>query len=90
MRDAVLALGAGLLAGISPGFKLPPKNKVSKAEEQVPEKGNPGVFIRFIRTAVLFELSLVARPAYLATRLLLRQEDRIITPKSNDRYRVWL
>lgn len=90
MRDAVLQLGAGLLGGISPGFRIPPKNRVANAEEQVQEKGNPGVFIRVIRAAVLFELSLVARPAYLATRLLLRQEDRIITPKSNDRYRVWL
>ena len=42
MRDTVLALGAGLLSGISPGFKLPPRNRIAKAEEEVPEKGNPG------------------------------------------------
>ncbi len=30
----------------------------------VPEKGNPGIFIRQIRNVVLVELSIVTRPAY--------------------------
>jgi len=72
MVDAVRAVRAGLVGGISPGFRVPPPDAVPDAETVVPEPGNPGVGIRSIRAAVLFELSLVTRPAYDETAVDLR------------------
>lgn len=87
MRDAVLATEAGLIAGVSPGFKVPPKSAVPDAEELIPEEGNPGVMIRRIRQAVLFELSLVTRPAYPETEVNLRDKGAV-EPLNNRR--LWL
>ena len=75
MRDTVLALEAGLVGGISPGFSVPPVSAVPNAEELIPEPGNPGVQIRVIRQAVLHELSLVTRPAYPETDVDLRAQN---------------
>ena len=75
MRDTVLALEAGLIQGISPGFNVPPSNVVPDAESLIPEAGNPGVMIRDIREAVLYELSLVSRPAYEETSVEVRAEN---------------
>ena len=75
MRDAVLSTRSGLVGGISPGFTVPPLSVVPNAEVLIPEIGNPGVMIRSIRAAVLFEFSLVTRPAYKETILDLRAED---------------
>ena len=72
MLDAVLAVRGGLVRGISPGFKVPPSDVVPDAEELIPEPGNPDVMIRFIRAAVLFELSLVTRASYPNTEIDLR------------------
>ena len=72
MRDTVMALQAGLVGGISPGFAVPPASAVANAEELIPEPGNPGVQIRVINQAVLHELSLVTRPAYPETEIDLR------------------
>ena len=47
---------------------------VPDAERLIPEPGNPGVSIREINQAVLYELSIVSRPAYASTKLDLRQE----------------
>ena len=74
IQDTVKAIRAKLVGGISPGFRIPPKGTVPNAEELIPEPGNPGVFIRLIRQAVLFELSLVTRPAYPETVVSLRHE----------------
>ena len=74
MRDALLDIQNGLLAGISPGFRVPPRDVVPDAENFVPEPGNPGVEIRIINQAVLFELSLVHRPTYKETSVELRHE----------------
>ena len=63
VQDTVLAVEARLIRGISPGFRVPPRAVVPDAERIVPEPGNPDVAIRVIRQAVLFELSLVSRPA---------------------------
>ena len=75
MRDAVLGLNAGLLTGISPGFRVPPPATVPAAERLVPEPGNPDVLIRAIDEAVLYELSLVTRPAYPDTEVERRAAD---------------
>ena len=69
MRDAVLMLNAGLVGGISPGFVVPPADVVPDAERLVPEPGNEDVLIREVSDAVLYELSLVTRPAYPETEV---------------------
>ena len=88
MTDTVRALNAGLIGGISPGFRVPPPSAVPGAEELIPEPGNPGVQIRVIRQAVLFELSLVTRPAYPATEVDLRAD--VLPGAGVARRRVWL
>ena len=75
-RDTVLQIGQGLLGGISPGFRVPPRSAVPDAEVEEEESGNPGVFTRVIRAAVLFELSLVVRPAYAGTAMSLRHDEQ--------------
>ena len=72
IRDAVLAVEGGLVAGISPGFRIPPKSINENAERFVPEVGNEGVEIREIHDSILYELSLVSRPAYTETSLEIR------------------
>ena len=42
MRDTLLMLRRGLLAGISPSFRVPPREVVEGAEELEEEDGNPG------------------------------------------------
>lgn len=80
--DALAMLGAGLIRGISPGFRVPPKDVVPHAESLVPEPGNPGVFIRTLKALRLFELSLVTRPAYEASTAELRALNRLYVTHS--------
>jgi len=64
-RDFLAAMAAGLVVGLSPGFRVAPPEAVPIAEEVVeedPAEGN--ALIRIIRAAVLFEVSAVTRPAY--------------------------
>ena len=74
VRDALAMLAAGLVTGISPGFRVPPKETVPNNERLDPEPGNPGVFIRTLLALVLYELSLVTRPAYQASQAELRAQ----------------
>ena len=74
IRDAVLAVDGGQLRGISPGFSVPVKG----AERLIPEPGNPGVFIREIVDSVVYEFSLVARPAYSGTTIDARNDERAV------------
>lgn len=74
VRDALALLAAGLVTGISPGFRVPPKEAVPDNERLDPEPGNPGVFIRTLLALVLYELSLVTRPAYAASQAELRAQ----------------
>ena len=64
MRDAVMAVNAKLVRGLSPGFRVPPRSAVPNGEELVPEPGNESVMIRQINQALAGEWSLVTRPAY--------------------------
>ena len=87
VTDALAMIGAGLIRGVSPGFKVPPKDVVPDAEKLVPEPGNPSVMIRTLAQLVLFELSLVTRPAYQDAEAELRamnfqqpKPQRIILP----------
>ncbi len=71
--DFFAGFAAGLIVGLSPGFRVPPKETVSDAEEVVeedPAEGN--ALIRIINQAVLFEISLVTRPAYSETEVEAR------------------
>ena len=70
VKDAVLAVDGGQLRGISPGFQVSSKG----SERLLPEPGNPGVFIREITDATVFEYSLVARPAYSGSEIIARHD----------------
>ncbi len=86
MADTVRMIRAGLVGGLSPGFRVPPADVVPDAERIEPEAGNPDVGVRVIRAAVLYELSLVTRPAYPETEVDLRQW----TSAPAGRRRLWL
>ena len=70
IRDSILAIDGGQIRGVSPGFQVPARG----GERLLPEPGNPGVFIREIEDAVVFEYSLVARPAYSGTDIIARHD----------------
>ena len=55
------------------------------AEIDIPEPGNPGVSIRVIKHAVLYELSIVSRPAYGSTDVDLRAEVHAKANEGRDR-----
>ena len=68
-RDALALIGASLAVGISPGFRIPPERAVPNAEEvpeeeDRPEEGMHRAIIRTILAALLYEFSVVTRPAY--------------------------
>ena len=87
MRDTVAMVRAGLIGGISPGFRVPPKSVVPNGERLEPEPGNEAVQVRVIENAVLSELSIVTRPAYSETDIDVRQLETLTPFK---RFRVWL
>lgn len=70
-KDFLAAFAAGLVGGISPGFRVAPLDDAESIVDEDPRKGN--ALIRTIMAAVLFEMSLVTRPAYHETGLDLRQ-----------------
>ena len=90
-RDALALLGSGLAVGISPGFRTPPKRAVAVAEtiEEEPDDGQPGIdgqprrgaIIRRIKAALLYEFSIVTRPAYPEAQI----EARRWTPETSMR-----
>ena len=86
MRDTIAMIRAGLIGGISPGFRVPPKGVVANGERLEPEPGNPAVQVRVIENAVLSELSIVTRPAYSDTDVDVRALEAL-APR---RLRVWL
>jgi HK97 family phage prohead protease len=79
--DILKQIDSGLSVGISPGFRIPPPRAVAKAEIFTdegydPARGNHNARIRTILQAILFELSIVTRPAYkLATVALDADND---------------
>ena len=75
VKDVVLSIEAGLMVGLSPGFRVPPPSVVPNAERLIPEPGNPGVQIREISDAVLREFSIVTNGVYDEALVELRAED---------------
>ena len=73
--DAERAIDAGLMTGLSPGFRVPPRAAVPGAEDTIPEPGNPGVMVRRVHAAVLREFSIVTAGAYLDAAVDLRAEE---------------
>lgn len=88
-QDFIAAFASGLIGGISPGFRVAPRERVKvpeMTEDENPAEGN--ALIRTIFAAILFELSLVTRPAYPGTEIDLRQLDSgLIVPNRNYRWR---
>lgn len=75
-QDFLAAFAAGLIGGVSPGFRVAPPEAVAKPEETTEESPSEGnALIRTIFAAVLFELSMVTRPAYPETVTDLRAFD---------------
>lgn len=69
VRDILAGIAAGLTVGISPGFRLPPKQAVPEPERiedegHDPENGAHNAIIRTVLAALLYEISVVTRPAY--------------------------
>jgi len=74
VRDAMAVIEAGLAGGISPGFRVPPKRAVKEPEtveeeENDPANGKHRALIRTVHEALLYELSIVTRPAYPQTEV---------------------
>lgn len=87
-RDALALIGAGLAVGLSPGFRIPPSRAVPNAETieeegDNPERGEHRAIIRRVRAALLYELSVVTRPAYPEAQVEARSWD--LAPKSPPR-----
>ena len=90
MLDVVKEIRTKRAGGISPGFMVPPRNVVANAERLEPEPGNPDVQVRVINQAVLYELSIVTRPAYSNTAVDLRAEDFPNQEPERKRIKRWL
>jgi len=77
VRDFLAALAAGLLMGLSPGFRIPPERAVKDAETVADEGHDPAngahnALIRTVNAALLYELSAVTRPAYSEAQIEAR------------------
>lgn len=92
-RDALAMIGAGLAIGLSPGFRLPPKRAVPEPEMiedegHDPENGAHNAIIRTVLAALLYELSVVTRPAYDEAQVEARSwtrppQARVFLPSRN-------
>ncbi|WP_084421835.1 HK97 family phage prohead protease [Henriciella litoralis] len=77
VRDFLTSFNAGLIVGLSPGFRIPPKRAVQEAERiedegSDPENGEHNAIIRTVLQALLYEMSVVTRPAYDGTQIEAR------------------
>ncbi|WP_338832329.1 HK97 family phage prohead protease [Bradyrhizobium sp. 27S5] len=100
VQDLFGLMEAGLSIGLSPGFRIPPERAVpaDQAEKITQEAYDPsrnmyGAIIRTILQAILFELSIVTRPAYDEAQVEARNwqpnDAGVIVPKPQSilRYR---
>lgn len=94
VRDFLAGFAAGLIIGLSPGFRIPPERTVPDAEtveEEDPEEGT--ALIRTIMQALLYEISVVTRPAYDETQLEARNwavsEGGVMVPRKVQPAQRW-
>ncbi|MGR3477407.1 HK97 family phage prohead protease [Sulfitobacter sp.] len=87
VKDVLASIAAGLTLGISPGFRLPPKRAVPEPEKiedegMDPENGAHNAIIRTVLAALLYEISVVTRPAYPEAQVEARNwgADGLIMP----------
>jgi hypothetical protein len=78
--------------GISPGFRIPPERAVANAEKVEEEDPALGIaLIRYIFAALLYELSIVTRPAYPEAQVEARSWEAssggVVLPKKRGAYR---
>lgn len=74
VRDVLALISSGLAVGLSPGFRLPPPRAVAEAERIEDEDPRLGdAIIRTVMHALLFELSIVTRPAYSESEVEARR-----------------
>lgn len=88
-RDTLATIAAGLTVGLSPGFRIPPERTVPNAEtveEEDPAEGR--ALIRTVNEALLFELSIVTRPAYKESEVEARNWN-VTTKPSKPAAWVW-
>ena len=65
VQDFLRGFRAGLIMGLSPGFRIPPKRTVADAETVEVEDPSEGTaLIRTVKQALLYEISAVTVPAY--------------------------
>ena len=81
--DVLKQIESGLAVGISPGFRIPPKRAVAVAEKLTdegydPARGMHNAVIRTIFEALLYELSIVTRPAYTETKVEISDADQAL------------
>ena len=86
-QDFLAGFAAGLILGLSPGFRIPPERAVEEAETI--EEEDPALGLALIRTiwaALLYEISVVTRPAYPETQIEARNwtptEGGVLLPQS--------
>ncbi len=92
-RDVLAQVATGLAFGISPGFRIPPQRTVpdalkdaesDEAEAERLDDEDPAEGIAIIRTisaALLYEISIVTRPAYKETTVQEVRSARVWTPR---------
>ena len=88
--DVIKSIEAGIMVGLSPGFRVPPADVVPNAERLIPEEGNPGVQIRQISDAVLREFSIVTNGVYDDALVELRAEDLAVATFDPRGIYLWL
>ena len=88
-RDALALIASGLAYGVSPGFRIPPPRTVSPEEAESfedegtrPDEGAHNARIRTIKQALLYEMSIVTRPAYKESAVdMARAQAALIDPR---------
>jgi HK97 family phage prohead protease len=81
--DVLKQIESGLAVGISPGFRIPPPRAVARPEVFTdeghdPARGMHNARIRTVLAALLYELSIVTRPAYTETKVEISDEDQAL------------
>lgn len=78
VRDLLSSVSAGLVRGVSPGFRL------GKGEGAECIRTEPGAIVRTVKRADLIELSAVTRPAYPQAQIEARSWQAATMPEAHD------